>query len=119
MVSGKDDAVCFSDGYPTGSLKGLCCLVDKECGKSPAGQDTVVTADQCGSDDPCPRKQIFIDLLFQLRGRLPQMIDAAACSFPFRVTAFAHPVSHFPDRFTYSPEFGIGRMPLETAFVSK
>ena len=44
MVSGKDDAVCFSDGYPTGSLKGLCCLVDKECGKSPAGQDTVVTA---------------------------------------------------------------------------
>ena len=40
MVSGKDDAVCFSDGYPTGSLKGLCCLVDKECGKSPAGQDT-------------------------------------------------------------------------------
>lgn len=57
MVSGKDDAVCFSDGYPTGSLKGLCCLVDKECGKSPAGQDTVVTADQCGSDDPCPENR--------------------------------------------------------------
>ncbi len=86
MVSGKDDTVCFSDGYPTGSLKGLCCLVDKECGKSPAGQDTVVTADQCGSNDPCPRKQIFIDLYFQFRGTLPQMIDAAACSFPFRVT---------------------------------
>lgn len=61
MISGKDYAVRFPDGDPTGSFECLGGFIYKQSGKAPSVEQTMVAADQSRSYHTGTVEKIGID----------------------------------------------------------
>ena len=103
MITGKNNAVGFTDGNPAGGFQCLCCFVDEKSTETAAFENAVIATDKCGGDDSCGREQIFINKYFQFRGAVAQTADAIAHAFPLTVISLADMSAYLANGFTHAP----------------
>ena len=115
MVAGKDHPRHPSDRNPAGCLQRLCRLVDEECTKLLAFEQTAGRTHKGRSYDTCLTEELGIDAYLQFDSPFLQPLHLLVV---FLVTPFAMG-TEFTDGLTDGPEHLIVGMGLKTSFVGE
>ena len=115
MIARQNHTGDTSDRYPTGCLKSLCSLVNKDSTKLLAVKQAACRADKRRGDDTSLTEEVGIDAHLQLGGTTLQ-------SFQFLMIPFVASLAmgtELSDSLTNSPQQFIIGMCLETPFIGK